>query len=118
MIDIETITPQQLLLMPVDEYLRTFGNKKASKRALAILCTKLLKKADHLRKNLIGVRPLSKDGEPLCVGDLIRVPHPYLYKARISKEVNCLRLILVRSGIRLKVICHIVSLILNLTVIL
>ena len=43
MIDIETITPQQLLLMPVDEYLRTFGNKKASKRALAILCTKLLK---------------------------------------------------------------------------
>ena len=36
MIDIETITPQQLLLMPVDEYLRTFGNKKASKRALAV----------------------------------------------------------------------------------
>lgn len=65
MIDIETITPQQLLLMPVDEYLRTFGNKKASKRALAILCTKLLKNADRLRKNLIGGRPLSKDGEPL-----------------------------------------------------
>ena len=81
MIDIETITPQQLLLMP---YLRTFGNKKASKRALAILCTKLLKNADRLRKNLIGGRPLSKDGEPLCVGDLIRVPHPYLYKARIA----------------------------------
>ena len=59
MIDIETITPQQLLLMPVDEYLRTFGNKKASKRALAILCTKLLKNADRLRKNLIGGHPLS-----------------------------------------------------------
>ncbi len=98
MIDIETITPQQLLLMPVDEYLRTFGNKKASKRALAILCTKLLKNADRLRKNLllknadrlrknlIGGRPLSKDGEPLCVGDLIRVPHPYLYKARIGQD--------------------------------
>lgn len=85
MIDIETITPQQLL-MPVDEYLRTFGNKKASKRALAILCTKLLKNADRLRKNLIGGRPLSKDGEPLCVGDLIRVPHPYLYKARIGQD--------------------------------
>ena len=75
MIDIETITPQQLLLMPVDEYLRTFGNKKASKRALAILCTKLLKNADRLRKNLIGGRPLSKDGE-----------HPYLYKARIGQD--------------------------------
>ena len=86
MIDIETITPQQLLLMPVDDYLRTFGNKKASKRALAILCTKLLKNADRLRKNLIGGRPLSKDGEPLCVGDLIRVPHPYLYKARIGQD--------------------------------
>ena len=61
MIDIETITPQQLLLMPVDEYLRTFGNKKASKRALAILCTKLLKNAD-------------------------RLPHPYLYKARIGQD--------------------------------
>ena len=92
MIDIETITPQQLLLMPVDEYLRTFGNKKASKRALAILCTKLLKNADRLRKNLIGGRPLSKDGEPLCVGDLIRVPHPYLYKARIGQDSLHLRL--------------------------
>ena len=55
MIDIETITPQQLLLMPVDEYLRTFGNKKASKRALAILCTKLLKNADRLRKKNLFV---------------------------------------------------------------
>ena len=52
MIDIETITPQQLLLMPVDEYLRTFGNKNAPKRAIAILCTKLLKNADRLRNNL------------------------------------------------------------------
>ena len=69
MIDIETITPQQLLLMPVDEYLRTFGNKNATKRMIAILCTKLLKNADRLRNNLIGGRPLSKDGETLCVGD-------------------------------------------------
>jgi len=86
MIDIETITPQQLLLMPVDEYFRTFGNKNAPKRAIAILCTKLLKNADRLRSNLIGGRPLSKDGEPLCVGDLVRVPHPFLYKARIGQD--------------------------------
>ena len=103
MIDIETITPQQLLLMPVDEYLRTFGNKKASKRALAILCTKLLKNADRLRKNLIGGRPLSKDGEPLCVGDLIRVPHPYLYKARIGQDsLHFICEALERNELRLK----------------
>lgn len=86
MIDIETITPQQLLLMPVDEYLHTFGNKNATKRMVDILCTKLFKNADRLRRNLIGGKSLSKDGEPLLVGDLIRIPHPYLYKVRIGKD--------------------------------
>ena len=102
MIDIETITPQQLLLMPVDEYFRTFGNKNAPKRAIAILCTKLLKNVDRLRSNLIGGRPLSKAGEPLCVGDLVRVPHPFLYKARIGQDsVHFISEALERNELRL-----------------
>ena len=58
--------------------------------------------ADRLRKNLIGGRPLSKDGEPLCVGDLVRVPHPFLYKARIGQDsVHFISEALERNELRL-----------------
>lgn len=84
--DFDFITPQHLLLMTVEEYLRAFGNKAVSERFMAILSTKLTRNADRLRHNLIGGKPLSKDGDPLVIGDFIRIPHPYLRKVRIGRD--------------------------------
>ena len=100
--DLEFITPQHLLLMTVEDYLRAFGDKAVSYRFIAILSTKLAKNADRLRHNLIGGKPLSKDGEPLRVGDLIRIPHPYLRKVRIGKDsVHFISEALERNELRL-----------------
>lgn len=82
--DIEYISPQRLLMMTADDYLRTYGNENISERSHSIMNTRLNKNADHLRQGIIGAKPKSHDGEPLVVWDLVRVHCSRLRKDRIG----------------------------------
>ena len=84
--NIEYIAPEQLLQMPVGEYLLQFGDQSASERLKKLLCNKLNKNADLLRSEMLLGKPKSKPGEELLVWDLVRIPHVFIRKVRIGRD--------------------------------
>lgn len=80
----ELISPEKLLMMTVEEYLNAFGNGSLSERSRSIMNTRLNRYADDLRRGIICGKPISKDGEPLLVWDLVRIHGSFMRKDRFG----------------------------------